>query len=91
MARDERKRKVDVILGSMILLVSVGGCKWRDDFRDREQPQMLVQPERATLNMDSTDYTTNPIWEEEVIQQAPLPAIDNLSIIPEVPEYPCGL
>lgn len=79
------------IIGSAILLVCLGGCKWRDDFRDRAQPQMLEQPERPTLNVDSTDYTGNPIKEEERVQRAPLPAIDDLSVIPEVPDYPCGL
>lgn len=79
------------MIGCVILLIGISGCKWRDDFRDRAQPQMLEQPERPTLNVDSTDYTTNPIKEEEKVQRAPLPYIDDLSIIPEVPEYPCGL
>lgn len=91
MGRGKRNRKAGLVIRSLILLVCVQGCKWRDDFRDRAQPQMLEQSERATLNIDSTDYMTNPTCEEKEIQQTPLPDIDNLSIIPEVPEHPCGI
>ena len=84
-------KRVNIWMGSLIFLICLGGCKWRDDFRDRAQPQMLTQPERGTLNIDSTDYTTNPILEEEEIQETPIRCIDGLSTIPPVPEHPCGL
>lgn len=90
MERGKRNHQAAVVIGSTILLICMQGCKWRDDFRDRAQPQILEQPERATLNIDSTDYTTKPICAED-IQKTPLPDIDNLSIIPEVPEYPSGI
>jgi hypothetical protein len=83
-----------IVTGSFILLLAVG-CKWRDDFRDRDplvlESTPVEQPERATLNIDSRDYTTNPIEEEAEAQEAPMPSIDCLVPIPEVPEYPSGL
>lgn len=74
-----------------LTVLGLSGCKWQDDFRERAQPQLMEPPPRPTLNSDSIDYEGNPIQEEEYIEkEMPLPAIDNLSKIPEVPEYPAG-
>lgn len=79
------------LVACIILLICLGGCKWRDDFRDRSQPQLLEPAPRPTLNPDSTDYNGNPIEEEERVEkETSLPAIDNLSTIPEVPDHPAG-
>lgn len=76
------------------------GCKWRDDFRGREQPQPLEQTPVPTLNADSDEYVGDRIAKEyadditrERQEDAPtsLPDIDGLSRIPEVPEYPAGV
>jgi hypothetical protein len=68
------------------------GCLWRDDFRDRLQPQPLEQPLRPTLNPESLDYVGDPIMEEICEDRMmQLPAIDSLSTIPELPDYPAGV
>lgn len=81
-----------IVTMSMLSLLCLEGCKWRDDFRDRAQPQLLEQAPRPTLNPDSIDYMGNPILEEEITEKCTeLPSIDGLSEIPEVPEYPAGV
>jgi len=83
-----------IIIGVLTLIncFSLAGCRWADDFRDRQQPQPLEQPLRPTLNPESIDYAGNPLKEEaEEEKDAKLPAIDAVSKIPEVPEYPAGI
>jgi hypothetical protein len=76
----------------MLSLVCLSGCLWRDDFRDRAQPQLLVQDPRPTLNPDSIDYRGDPLHQDPEIERCTeLPDIDGLSEIPEVPEYPAGV
>jgi len=79
---------------SLIILVSVSllacqGCKWRDDFRQREQPQYFEATIKPTLNQDSLDYIGNDTnWQEQVEESTPMPDIDDLSPIPPVPDEP---
>lgn len=78
----------------LIILTAVflAGCLWRDDFRDRMQPQPLEQPLRGTLNPESLDYAGDPIWEQDCEEKMiQLPDIDCLTNIPEPPEYPAGV
>lgn len=85
-------QKQKIIMLSTLFLASLAGCKWQDDFRDRQQPQILEQPRRPTLNVDSVDYEGDPLTEEtEEENNTCLPAIDGLNEIPEVPEYPAGV
>jgi hypothetical protein len=90
----------------VILLTSfvVSGCRWRDDFRERQQPQYLeLQPE-PTLNVDSPEYVgvhRKTAAEREAAlkdqeadstaERRSLPSIDNLSKIPALPEHPAGV
>lgn len=76
---------------STFVLLGNQGCRWNDDFRDRAQPQLLEQQPRPTLNPDSNDYVeddTNP--EAMVDKTTPLPDVDGLSEIPELPDHPIG-
>ncbi|HRE31146.1 MAG TPA: hypothetical protein PLD88_04145 [Candidatus Berkiella sp.] len=84
--------KSKIILSSILFCTVIAGCKWQDDFRARRQPELLEQPRRPTLNIDSVDYEGNQL-EEEAIEEGEtcLPAIDGRSEIPEVPEYPAGV
>lgn len=85
-------QKQKVIMLSTLILISASGCKWQDDFRDRQQPQILEQPRRPTLNVDSVDYEGNDLNEQtEEENNTCLPSIDGLNEIPEVPEYPAGV
>ena len=90
--KEESVRRLFIIALGILSFLYLEGCKWRDDFRDRAQPQLLEQGPRPTLNPDSIDYTGNPIKEEARIEkETELPCIDGLSDIPEVPEYPAGV
>lgn len=81
-----------IILMATLLLLTLQGCKWRDDFRERQQPQYFEPTGRPTLNHDSIDYVGDDTHlEEDVEKSTPLPSIDRLSPIPEVPEYPAGI
>ena len=81
-----------MIFTLVLLVVALPGCKWRDDFRDRRQPQYFEQEPKPTLNPDSVDYEGNDIDTVEQEEKAmKLPAIDGRSKIPEVPEYPAGV
>lgn len=85
-------QKQKIIMLSTLFAASLAGCKWQDDFRDRQQPQILEQPRRPTLNVDSVDYEGDELHEQAVDEfTTPLPAIDGLNEIPEVPEYPAGV
>lgn len=85
-----QKQKITIL--TTLILAVVAGCKWQDDFRDRQQPQILEQPRRPTLNVDSVDYEGNDLNEQtEEENNTPLPSIDGLNEIPEVPEYPAGV
>jgi len=83
-------KKPIIIMLSTLLLPTIAGCKWQDDFRDRQQPQILEQPRRPTLNVDSVDYVGDPLNEdeEEDIENTCLPNIDGLHAIPEIQESP---
>jgi len=78
-------------------LLGAQGCKWQDDFRSMQQPQYFEQGPRPTLNPDSIDYQGEENTSEKGTSQdksdqaVSLPAIDNRSTIPEVPEYPAGV
>jgi len=74
---------------STLILVSIAGCKWQDDFRNRQQPQILEQPRRPTLNVDSVDYEGDPLTEQTFDENnSNLPSIDGLNEIPEIQEAP---
>lgn len=80
------------IIIAVILVSLITGCKWRDDFRERQQPQYLEQSDRPTLNRDSLDYKGDDTHKAQEDEKATaLPSIDGLSPIPEVPEYPSGV
>jgi hypothetical protein len=83
-----QKQKIIMLL--TLVLATLTGCKWQDDFRDRQQPQILEQPRRPTLNVDSVDYVGDPLNddEEEELGNACLPSIDGLHAIPEIQESP---
>lgn len=83
--------KAIMVAACMLSLCCLSGCLWRDDFRERAQPQLLEQGPRPTLNPDSVDYTGDPIHQDPDIPCPDLPNIDGLSEIPEVPEYPAGV
>ncbi len=89
--------KENIIMLTALAMVGIQGCKWNDDFRAREQPsylqqpQYLVPPPSPTLNVESEDYQGDDTGETAEIENAPLPAIDALSPIPEIREYPPGL
>lgn len=79
-------------LSVIFTLTLSAGCLWRDDFRDRLQPQPLEPGPRPTLNPESLDYAGDPILEQIIEEKTMLlPAIDGLSTIPELPEYPAGV
>jgi len=84
--------KQKILFCTLILsLVTTLGCRWRDDFRDRQQPQLLEQPLRPTLNPDSKDYAGDDTnVEHDMTVGVPLPEIDKLTTIPESPAYPAG-
>ncbi len=91
------KRHLLILLATFSVL-SAQGCKWNDDFRSREQPTYLQQPQyvklppRPTLNKESKDYVgddTNKTEEDE--RNTHMPAIDDKYEIPPVPRYPAGL
>lgn len=83
-------QKQKIIMLSTLVLVTLAGCKWQDDFRDRQQPQILEQPRRPTLNVDSVDYVGDPLNEDEdeEMDNTRLPSIDGLNAIPEIQESP---
>lgn len=87
-----------VIMLATLAVLGIQGCKWNDDFRSREQPGYLQQPQylepppRPTLNPESEDYRGDDTHQtEDDERNTPMPAIDGLSPIPEVPEHPAGL
>ncbi|MBS0287655.1 MAG: hypothetical protein JSR17_10185 [Proteobacteria bacterium] len=91
-------KKENIIMLAALGLIVIQGCKWNDDFRAREQPGYLQQPQylepppRPTLNVESEDYQgddTDQTVKEE--RDTKMPAIDDLSPIPEIQEYPAGL
>lgn len=83
-------KQYTIILTTLIVCL-LSGCKWVDDFRARVQPQYLEQPERPTLNRESEDYKGDDTHQtEDEERDTPLPSIDGLSTIPELPEYPAG-
>lgn len=88
--------KGKIIILTTLALLGIQGCKWNDDFRAREQPTYLQQPQylepppRPTLNRESEDYRgddTNKTEEDE--KNTHMPEID--TPIPPIQEYPPGL
>ncbi len=88
----------------LLTLFVVSGCRWRDDFRERQQPQYLELPPEPTLNVDSPEYVgvhRKTAAEKEAAlkdpeadpttAEMPLPGIDNLSKIPALPDHPAGV
>jgi len=79
---------VSIMTSSLLSLVS---CKWRDDFRDGQQPQMLEKEHRPTFNADSDDYVGDAVagrGKYKNNDDVPVPDIDDLSEIPAVPDHP---
>lgn len=92
-----QKSKI-IMLTIFFVILGASGCRWQDDFRAREQPYYLQQPQyieptpRPTLNKDSDDYLGNDLNKKEHDEKATqMPSIDGLSKIPELPEYPAGV
>ncbi len=86
--------KHNILIVSLFVMggLAIQGCRWRDDFRDAQQPQYLEQLPAPTLNVDSKDYEGDDTHVlEDIERYTPLPDIDGLSRIPEVPEYPAGM
>ncbi|MGE3320461.1 MAG: hypothetical protein AB7I18_14320 [Candidatus Berkiella sp.] len=82
-------QKQIIIMLPTLIMVSLSGCKWQDDFRNRQQPQILEQPRRPTLNIDSVDYEGDPLTEQTFDENnSCLPSIDGLNEIPEIQEAP---
>jgi len=85
--------KEKIIMLTAFAMLGIQGCKWNDDFRSREQPGYLQQPQylepppRPTLNKESEDYQGDDTHKtEDDERNTHMPAIDNLSPIPEVQE-----
>ncbi len=81
---------ITLLISVSAISLAVQGCMWRDDFRDRIQPQYFDQPIRPTLNKESLDYIgddTNKTTHDE--QVTPMPEIDGRAKIPALPQYPC--
>lgn len=84
------QKKCLILLGFFVLVGQ--GCKWVDDFRERQQPQYLERVTRPTLNPYSVDYKGDDTHcEEDEAMSTSLPEIDELSPIPDVPEHPAGV
>jgi hypothetical protein len=91
--------KEKIIMLTALAMIVIQGCRWNDDFRQREQPTYLQQPQyleplphSPTLNVESDDYEGDDTNETRWIQRnTPLPAIDERSPIPEIQEFPPGL
>jgi hypothetical protein len=91
------KEHMMMMFATLLALTGIQGCKWQDDFRTREQPAYLQQPQyvrpvpKPTLNVDSRDYQgddTNKTANE--LKRTKLPAIDGRSPIPALPDHPAG-
>ena len=76
-----------LILSTCVL---VGGCKWKDDFRGRLQPQQQLLEPKPTFNEDSSQYVGDELA-KGIKTEVPLESIDELSEIPELPEHPVPL
>ncbi|MBS0290841.1 MAG: hypothetical protein JSS07_12505 [Proteobacteria bacterium] len=85
----------NLMMLAALAIVAIQGCRWNDDFRSREQPTYLQQPQylepppSPTLNVESEDYQGNDTGQTaQEIRETPLPDIDGLSPIPEIQEAP---
>lgn len=76
----------------IILALALSSCKWRDDFRERVQPQYGELPAEPTLNEDSDQFVGDKTARELRGEHQPLgddvPEIDDRKEIPELPDYP---
>jgi hypothetical protein len=79
-----------VVLISVLgcLTFSLAGCKWRDDFRSRLQPQYQERDVKPTFNEDSDDFVGEEYITGRSKDDPELESIDELSDIPELPERP---
>jgi hypothetical protein len=87
-----------IIMLATFCVISLQGCRWNDDFRSREQPSYLQQPQyveplpQPTLNRESEDYEGDDTHKtEDDERNTKMPQIDGRSPIPPVPRYPAGL
>jgi hypothetical protein len=77
------------ILIYLMLVVFASGCKWNDDFRQRQQPQYKVATAEPTFNKDSDYYVGDSVarpteYESNQSNKVYLPDIDELEPIPEI-------
>lgn len=98
--KNNREYKVDrdqsiIMLATLLAITGIQGCKWQDDFRAREQPSYLQQPQylkpipKPTLNVDSKDYQGDDTARTaNEIKNTRMPAIDNREPIPPIQEDP---
>ena len=84
-----------LILVSLIMILPLQACKWKDDFRDRRQPYYLEYNPEATFNVDSEQYVGDDVAREiqgEVIGPDQfIPEIDDRADLPYIPEHPAGV
>jgi hypothetical protein len=95
-----REYKVDreqsiIVLATLLAITGIQGCKWQDDFRAREQPTYLQQPQylkpvpKPTLNVDSKDYQGDDTGRTaKEIKNTRMPSIDDRKPIPPIWEDP---
>ena len=71
------------ILPTLLLV----GCSWRDDFRQRVQPQALGEKPKPTFNQDSLYYVGDEVaYPEDPAELVDMDQVDGLSEIPPLPE-----
>ena len=77
-----------IIMSINLIILSLLGCRWQDDFRARDiSYDYLENPPAPTLNPESQDFVvndTNKTQEDEF--DTPLPDIDTK--IPPIKEAP---
>ena len=70
-----------------VTILSLAGCNWRDDFRERAQPQMLGQTPKPTFNPDSRYYVGDAIaFPQDPAELVDMSNVDGLSEIPPLPD-----
>lgn len=86
---------IALIFMSLMLLLPLQACKWRDDFRERKQPYYLDYQAEPTFNTDSDQYVGDDVVREfqgEVVRPVEvIPEIDNRVEMPYIPDYPAGV
>lgn len=97
--RESKGGAVQRLFGITLIAIAfsfpLSACKWRDDFRDRVQPQYSEVQAKPTLNRDSSQYvgdkTARQLRNEPVNPDSELPEIDERHQIPELPDQPSGI